>query len=165
MFLAFFIMTEICLETFIKAPIEVCFNLARSIDLHKISLEHTNEKAIDGRISGLIEKGEFVTWQAKHFGVNQTLSVKITEMNPPNYFCDEMTKGAFKTMRHKHFFEQKEKGTLMTDNFFYEVPFGIFGNAFDALILENYMKRLLQSRNRTIKQTAESGEWKKLISQ
>jgi ligand-binding SRPBCC domain-containing protein len=158
-------MTEIYLETFINAAIEVCFNLARSIDLHKISLEHTNEKAIDGRTSGLIEKGEFVTWQAKHFGIDQTLSVKITEMNPPDYFCDEMIKGAFKTMRHEHFFEPQESGILMTDKFFYEVPFSIFGKIFDALVLENYMKRLLQTRNQTIKRVAESDEWQKVIDQ
>ncbi|MET0752856.1 MAG: SRPBCC family protein [Pyrinomonadaceae bacterium] len=158
-------MTEIYLETFILAPVEICFNLARSIDLHKISLEHTNEKAVDGRTSGLIEKGEFVTWRAKHFGINQTLSVKIAEMNSPDYFCDEMIKGSFKTMRHEHFFEPEEKGTLMTDKFFYEVPFSIFGKVFDALVLENYMKRLLQSRNQTIKRVAESGEWRKIINQ
>ena len=158
-------MTEIYLQTFISAPMEICFNLARSIDLHKISLEHTSEKAIDGRTGGLIEKGEFVTWQAKHFGLNQKLSVKITEMNPPVYFCDEMTQGAFKTMRHEHFFGQKENGTLMTDKFFYEVPFWIFGRVFNTLILENYMKRLLQTRNQTIRRIAESEEWKKLINQ
>jgi ligand-binding SRPBCC domain-containing protein len=157
-------MTEIYLETFINAPVDVCFNLSRSIDLHKISLQHTNEKAIDGRTSGLIEKGEFVTWQAKHFGVNQTLTVKITEMNPPVYFCDEMIKGAFKTMRHEHFFERKENETLMSDKFVYEVPYLVFGQIFDTLILENYMKRLLKTRNQTIKRIAESGEWKKLIN-
>lgn len=158
-------MTEIYLETLINAPVEICFNLARSIDLHKISLEHTNEKATGGRTSGLIEKGEFVAWQAKHFGFNQKLTVRITEMNPPDYFCDEMTKGAFKSMRHEHFFKPKEKGTLMTDKFFYEVPFWMFGQIFNALILENYMKRLLQTRNQTIKRIAESGEWKRIINQ
>ena len=157
-------MTEIFLETHIEAPIEICFNLARSVDLHKISLEHTNEKAIAGKTSGLIEKGEFVTWQAKHFRANQQLTVKITEMNPPDYFCDEMTKGAFKSMRHEHYFERNANATLMTDRFTYEVPFSIFGGIFDSLILENYMKRLLQSRNRTIKRIAESGEWKKILN-
>lgn len=157
-------MTEIHLETHINAPIEVCFNLARSIDLHEISLEQTNEKAVAGKTSGLIEKGEFVTWRAKHFGVNQQLTVEITEMNPPDYFCDEMTKGAFKTMRHEHIFERNEIETLMTDKFIYEVPFSIFGGIFNSLILENYMKRLLQSRNQTIKQIAESGEWRKILN-
>jgi ligand-binding SRPBCC domain-containing protein len=157
-------MTEINLETRIIAPIDVCFNLARSIDLHEISLADTNEKAIAGRTKGLIEKGEFVTWRAKHFRVNQQLTVEIIEMNPPDYFCDEMTKGAFKSMRHEHFFERKEDETLMTDKFVYKVPFSIFGNIFDSLILKKYMKLLLQNRNGIIKRVAESDEWKKALN-
>ena len=157
-------MTEIHLETRIKAPVEVCFDLARSIDLHEISLAETNEKAIAGRTKGLIEKGEYVTWQAKHFGVNQQLTVEIIEMKPPDYFCDEMTKGAFKSMRHEHFFKAKKNETLMTDKFVYEVPFSIFGSTFDFLILKNYMKQLLQNRNEIIKRVAEWGEWKKILN-
>jgi ligand-binding SRPBCC domain-containing protein len=156
-------MPEIRLETFIDAPVERCFDLARSIDLHKLSLEHTGEKAIDGKTSGLIEKGEFVTWQARHFGIKQKLSVKITALSAPNYFCDEMTKGAFKIMRHEHFFESRQNGTLMIDKFYYEAPFRIFGRIFDYLVLKNYMERLLERRNQTIKRIAESEEWKKLI--
>ena len=156
-------MPEIRLETFIAAPVERCFDLSRSIDLHKVSLEHTGEKAIDGKTSGLIEKGEFVTWEARHFGVKQKLSVKITELKPPGYFCDEMTKGAFKIMRHEHFFECRDGGTLMIDKFYYEVPFWIFGAGFDYFVLKNYMRRLLESRNKTIKQFAESDEWKKVL--
>ncbi|HEX8249159.1 MAG TPA: SRPBCC family protein [Pyrinomonadaceae bacterium] len=156
-------MPEIRLETFISAPVERCFDLSRSIDLHKLSLEHTGEKAIDGKTSGLIEKGEFVTWQARHFGVKQKLSVEITQMKPPDYFCDEMTKGAFEIMRHEHFFEGAERGTLMIDKFYYKVPFWIFGAVFDYFVLQNYMKRLLEDRNNTIKRFAESDEWKKVL--
>jgi ligand-binding SRPBCC domain-containing protein len=85
-------------------------------------------------------------------------------MNPPNYFCDEMIEGAFKSMRHEHFFDREENATLMTDKFVYETPFSIFGEMFNNLILEKYMKRLLLSRNETIKRIAESGEWEKVLS-
>ncbi len=112
----------------------------------------------------MIEKDEFVTWQAKHFGVNQKMTVKITEMNPHEYFCDEMIKGTFKSMRHEHLFEQKNNKTLMIDKFCYEIPFWFFGQIFDVLILENYMKQLLETRNQTIKRIAESDEWKKLLT-
>jgi ligand-binding SRPBCC domain-containing protein len=154
-------MTEIYLETRISAPPKICFDVARSIDLHEVSLEYTGEKAVAGKTKGLIEKGESVTWQAKHFGFNQRLTVEITEMKPPVYFCDEMTKGAFESMRHEHFFERAKDETLMKDKFVYRVPFSIFGAAFNVLILEKYMKQLLQNRNQTIKRIAESGEWKK----
>lgn len=157
-------MTEIFLETFIDAPVQICFDLSRSIDLHKISFEHTNERAVAGKTSGLIEKDEFVTWRARHFGVEQTLSVKITAMNAPFFFCDEMTEGAFKSMRHEHFFAARGGSTLMTDKFVYEVPFRPFGRIFDWLILEKYMTKLLQTRNSAVRRIAESDEWKKILS-
>lgn len=152
-------MTIIILETIVFAPIQICFDLSRNIDLHKLSLNHTNEKAIDGKTSGLIEKDEFVTWQARHFGFNQKMTVKIVEMNSPTYFCDEMTKGIFKSMRHEHLFEEQAQGTLITDKFYYETPFGILGKIFDALVLKNYLTRLLKTRNLSLKKFAESRDW------
>jgi len=54
-------MPVIELKTAIKAPVERCFDLSRSIDLHKISTAHTNEEAIAGVTSGLIGPNEWVT--------------------------------------------------------------------------------------------------------
>jgi len=48
-------MPVIKLETRIQAPMEVCFDLCRSIDLHKISTSHTREEAVGGVVSGLID--------------------------------------------------------------------------------------------------------------
>jgi len=150
--------------TAINAPIGVCFNLARSIDAHQHSLEHTKEKAIAGRVTGLIEKGETVTWQAKHFGITQKLTVEVTEMEYPNFFKDVMLKGAFKSMQHTHEFEaQGEKITLMKDVFKYTPPFGIIGNYFDSLILKKYMTNFLNKRNAALKQLAEGDDWKKYL--
>lgn len=153
-------MATIRLETIINVPIEVCFNLARSIDAHQYSTHKTQEKAVAGRTSGLIEKGETVTWQARHFGIRQHLTVKIEEMEYPFFFSDVMLKGAFKTMRHKHSFEQLDNNqTKMTDEFAYTAPLGILGKCVDYLILKGYMTRFLLQRNQILKQTAESGEW------
>ncbi|MGO4878380.1 hypothetical protein ACEN2P_17390 [Pedobacter psychrotolerans] len=60
-------MAVIILKTQIAAPIEKCFDLCRSIDLHLKSMQHTDERAIDGRTSGLIGFHETVTWKARHF--------------------------------------------------------------------------------------------------
>lgn len=54
-------MTKIQVNTTIKAPIEIVFNNCRNIDIHQYSASKTNEKAIAGRTSGLINKGETVT--------------------------------------------------------------------------------------------------------
>ncbi|MCG1036514.1 hypothetical protein [Polaribacter sargassicola] len=48
-------MPRIEIKTEIKADINIVFDLSRSIDLHKISTKHTNEKAIAGKTNGLIE--------------------------------------------------------------------------------------------------------------
>ena len=142
--------------TIINAPVERCFDLSRSIDLHMESTRQTGEKAIAGRTSGLIELGEKVTWRAKHFGIWQTLTSKITEFHRPNCFVDEMVSGAFKSFRHEHLFKQQEGQTLMTDTFSFESPLGLLGWLANVLFLKSYMKRLLLKRNEVIKQTAES---------
>lgn len=157
-------MPKIELQTKIKAEKRIVFDLSRSIDLHKISTKHTNEKAIAGRMSGLIELNESVTWKAKHFGVTQKLTSKITEFEKPNYFTDEMVEGAFKKFRHEHHFSSFENGTLMIDIFDYESPFGIVGQIADKLFLKKYMKNLLNKRNLVIKDFAESEKWKDIIN-
>lgn len=151
-------MTIIKLETEISAPVGRCFDLARNIDLHQLTTKQTSERAIAGRTSGLIENGETVTWEAVHFGLRQQLTVTITAMTHPTYFCDEMVKGAFKSMRHQHFFDEVDNcKTIMRDEFMYETPFGIIGIIFDKLILKDYMTHFLKERNKLLKEMAELG--------
>lgn len=157
-------MALILLTTNIQAPIEICFDLSRSIDLHKLSTAHTNEEAIYGVTSGLIEMGEQVTWRAKHLGSTQTLTTKITAFKAPTFFQDQMAQGAFKSILHNHIFESKENSTLMTDEFYFEAPFGVLGKVVEKLFLVDYMTKLLLQRNKVIKETAESGEWKKILA-
>ena len=78
-------MAKIVLDTIINAPIEIVFDLSRSIDMHIESTKQTGEQAIAGRKSGLIELGETVTWRAKHFGIWQSLTSKITDYNYPTF--------------------------------------------------------------------------------
>lgn len=148
-------MAIIHLKTIIRADIGNVFDLARDIDLHQKSTSRTHEKAIAGRTSGMIEYGETVTWRAKHLGVYQTLTTKITEMERPFQFTDVMVEGAFRTMKHQHFFKQEGPLTIMTDIFEFESPFGMTGWIFDRLFLEKYMRNFLLERNKLIKSTAE----------
>ena len=149
-------MPQIELETIINSKIEICFDLSRSIDLHKISTVATKEKAIDGKTSGLINLNEFVTWQATYFGISQKLTSKITQYNRPFYFRDEQLKGAFKYLIHDHHFQVIGDKVIMKDNFRFQSPFGYAGKLFDKLLLTNYLKKLLLKRNDTIKQYAET---------
>ena len=149
-------MTNIYLTTLIDAPIYICFDVARDIDVHQLSTSKTKEKAIAGRTSGLCEEGDTVTWQAIHFGIKQKLTVRITEMDRPYHFEDEMIKGAFSLMKHKHSFSRELNKTKMTDEFMFKAPFGIFGIVAEKIFLKRYMTNFLKERNRTLKSIAES---------
>jgi len=150
-------MPTIELITEINAPIETVFNLSRSIDLHMESTKQTGERAIAGRTSGLIELNENVTWRAKHFGIWQNLTSKITVFDFPNLFVDEMVSGAFKSFTHEHHFTSVDDDhTMMRDVFVFESPLGFLGELANKLVLIKYMTELLAERNRVIKVTAET---------
>lgn len=157
-------MPVIVLFTKIKATKKLVFDLSRSIDLHKISAEKTNEKAISGKTTGLIELGETVTWRAKHLGVYQNFTSKVTGCKEASYFADEMLSGAFKSFRHEHYFSFKDDVTTLVDVLEYISPMGFLGKLVDFLFLEKYMTDFLLLRNNTIKEFAESGKWKKVIN-
>ena len=156
-------MPTIELETIIHSNIETCFDLARSIDLHKISTPKSNEKAIGGVTSGLIGLNDFVTWEATHFGIKQQLTSKITAFNRPYHFRDEQIKGAFKFIVHDHYFEMKDNAVLMKDIFRFQSPYGFLGKLTDKIILTGYLGKLLTTRNNIIKDHAETDRWKDII--
>jgi ligand-binding SRPBCC domain-containing protein len=148
-------METIILKTLINAPIARCFDLARSIDLHVQSMQRSGEKAVAGKRNGLIGLNESVTWQAKHFGMYFTMTSKITAMEHPNFFIDEMTKGPFKKLHHQHLFKTIGTQTEMTDIFQFEAPLGILGRLVEKLFLKKYMEKLLLERNEVLKRETE----------
>jgi ligand-binding SRPBCC domain-containing protein len=151
------------LATLINAPIDRVFDLARSIDLHTDSTSSTGERAVAGVTSGLIGLGDEVTWRARHFGVWQSLTVRVTALDRPNHFADTMLRGAFRRMEHHHHFEASSGVTTMRDTFTFESPLGILGRLADILLLERYMRSFLIERNHVIKVTAESDAWSRYL--
>ncbi|MBB1192265.1 cell division protein [Flavobacterium sp. SOK18b] len=148
-------MTTIQLTTRINAPIELIFDLSRNIDVHQQSTAKSNETAIDGVTSGLINLNETVTWRGKHFGVYLKHKSLISAMEIPTYFVDEMLEGKFKSFKHQHTFIQKKGFVIMEDKIQYETPYGIFGKLFDLLLLKNHLSSFISERNSFIKTLAE----------
>ncbi len=157
-------MCTIHLTTFIAAPIERVFDLSRSISLHKISSAHTNKEAIGGITSGLINKNETVTWRAKHLFKIRYFTTRISEMQSPNFFIDEMQKGDFKSLKHEHHFKKIDNGTIMIDILNFESPYGIIGKWFNKIYLKNILQKFIVQRNIVIKDYAETGKWKALLN-
>jgi ligand-binding SRPBCC domain-containing protein len=146
----------ITVETWIDAPVERCFDAARDLDLHVRSMAHTNEVAVAGRTSGLIALGEEVTWRARHFGVVQHFTSRITAFDRPRSFQDSMQRGAFRSFVHDHFFHADGGRTKMVDVLIFSAPLGLFGRIAERLFLRRYLEKLLTARAATIKQAAES---------
>ena len=124
----------------------------------------TQEQAVAGTMMGLIKKDETVTWKAKHLFKTRVLKVKITEMQAPLTFTDEMVSGDFKQMKHEHHFKPINNGTLLIDVFSFESPYGGLGKLINSLFLSRYLKNLLEHRNEIIKEYAESDKWKFLLN-
>ncbi|MBD3676085.1 MAG: SRPBCC family protein [Planctomycetaceae bacterium] len=149
-------MAFIRIVTRIAASTEECFDLARDIDFHAQSLEHTGERAVAGCTTGLIEFGESVTWEARHLGVRQQLTSQLTEVDRPHHFRDEMTSGAFRSFMHDHWFESHDGETTMVDEIVFHSPLGPLGWLVDKLFMTGYLKRLIEERCQAIKAEAES---------
>jgi len=148
-------MPTLILKTKIHASIEKCFDLSRSLDLHIASMKSHIEKAVGGKLTGLIGLGEQVTWQARHLGLSFKMTNKITAMKNPFYFVDEMLNGPFRVLHHQHHFTSTGGYTEMTDIFTFKSPMGLIGRIVDFLFLKSYLYKLLAVRNQAIKSVAE----------
>ncbi|MEO6848213.1 MAG: SRPBCC family protein [Chthoniobacterales bacterium] len=148
---SFEVITDIC------AQLEQVFDLARSIDLHLESAVHTGERAVAGKITGLIDDGETVMWRAKHFGIWFYLTSKIVKYDRPHFFQDVMTEGPFSEFSHEHYFKHESGITTMRDAILFKVPFGVLGDIVAPMIL-THLYRFVSQRNLYLKQAAESDD-------
>jgi len=141
--------------TEIAAPIDVCFDLSRSIDVHLDSMVASKERAVGGVTEGLIGAGEEVSWEARHFGIRWRMTSRITAFDPPHLFVDEMVRGPFALFRHEHHFLARGRETRMTD--ILDVRMGVGPITPVAnLIATAYLERLIRTRNATIRRRAEA---------
>ena len=120
-------MARIELSLLVAAPPSRCFDLARSIDAHIQSAAATGERAIGARTAGLLGLGDEVTWRARHLGIWQNLTSRITAFERPLHFRDSMVRGAFARFDHDHYFEPAHGKTLLRDVFDYRAPLGPLG--------------------------------------
>jgi len=140
---------RLVVETLIHAPREAVFDLSRDVDAHIRSASFSRERAVPpGRTSGLLERGDSVTFEGKHFGIRQRFTVHITEMERPIRYINQATHRAFRRLRHVHEFEETAGGTLMRDTLEWTSPFGIFAGWF--------LRRFVTKKQRELKRMAES---------
>ncbi len=106
--------------------------------------------------SDLLGPGDVVTWEARHLGVRQRLTSKITEFDAPRSFEDEQIAGPFASFCHRHEFTGRDGVTVMTDLVRYRAPFGAIGWLVERGYLDRYLRGFLERRAAHLRALAEA---------
>ena len=149
-------MGRLVIKTELRAPIERCFDLARDVEVHCRTAAFTSERAVPpGRTSGLLELGDTVTFEGRHFGLRLRLTARIVEMQRPVRFVDEAIGGPFERLRHVHEFHSRDDATEMIDMLEWEAPYGVLGRIADWLILDRHLGWFVRTKQGALKGLAE----------
>jgi ligand-binding SRPBCC domain-containing protein len=152
-------MERIRLETWIDAPVERCFLLSLSVDLHVASARSSREKAVAGVTTGLIGEGETVTLQSRHLGLRLKHTSRIEVLRPYSHFRDTLTSGVFKHFEHDYYFAAMNDGTRMRDEIRFSASWGVLGRLATRMFVRQHVRASLVERNAFLKQVSESEEW------
>jgi ligand-binding SRPBCC domain-containing protein len=144
------------ITTTIRAPVERCFDLARSVSAHLSSMRTTRERVVTSIATDLLGPGAVVTWEATHFGARIRLMSKVTQFDAPRSFEDEQIAGPFQSFWHRHEFSTENGLTVMTDLVRYRAPFGLLGTLAERVVLDRYLRVLLERRGAHLRALAES---------
>ena len=157
-------MLSIHLTTFIEAPMQRVYDLARHISVLKGSLTGTPVQVTSGGGAYLFQRGDTLTFQSRNLGRTRTITARITEMDGKTLFTEEQVKGDLKSYRHSHHFKPTENGTIMIDMIECEGPRDFLGSLAGGHALKSYLEKLTGKRIANIRQYAESDKWKAVLT-
>jgi ligand-binding SRPBCC domain-containing protein len=158
-------MEIIRLGTWIDAPVERCFLLSLSVDLHVASALSMRDKTRTGATEQTIGEGDTLTFKGPHFGVRWQHTTLIEKLRPHSYYRDVMIAGPFQHFEHDHYFAPMDDGTRMRDEVRFLPSGGVFGRLRTRMFLRKQLKAFLTERNAMIKRLAESEDWHKYLEE
>jgi ligand-binding SRPBCC domain-containing protein len=88
--------------------------------------------------------------------MRQRFCARITQLDRPDVFVDEMVEGLFSSLRHVHEFSSREGGTLMVDRLEWKTPLGPLGAIADILFLKRHMRWFVATKQEHLRRIAES---------
>jgi ligand-binding SRPBCC domain-containing protein len=158
-------METIRLGTWIDAPVERCFLLSLSVDLHTATARSMRDKIGAGATERTIGEGDTLTFKGNHFGVHWRHTSLIEKLRPHSYYRDVMIAGPFQHFEHDHYFAPMDDGTRMRDEVRFSTSGGLLGRLTKRMFLRKQLKAFLMERNAMIKRLAESEDWHKYLGQ
>ena len=159
-------MPILCEEVNVRAPVERCFDLARSVELHVDSSTGIGAQAIGGRRGGLSGAGDVTVWSARFFGLRFAMTTRIEDCVFPGRFSDRMTRGLLRRFAHVYRFQPlPDGGCAMSDELRVEAPFGPLGRLVEYVYLARRMRHLVRERLEHIKTVAEGDGWRRYLTE
>jgi len=157
-------MPTIHLTSFVHAPADRVFDLARSTSVHKALLRSYKHGKVEGGTEGFIGLKDKISFSLRFLGKQRDVTTRIDFLDYPHSFKSTLVKGPFASMTHEHYFKSIQNGTLLIDVLEYRLSFGAAGRMADRLLVQSFLKKYLEAKNRFIKQYAEGEKWKVVIS-
>ena len=83
-------------------------------------------------------------------GIKLDWMTEITQVREEEYFIDEQRFGPYKFWHHQHHFSTIAGGVQMDDMLTYGLPFGIIGQATNALFVANKLQEIFSFRKQKV---------------
>ena len=93
--------------------------------------------------------GTLLDYRLRLRGIPIRWQSEITVWDPPARFTDKQIKGPYSLWVHEHLFEEKDEGTLVTDNVAYAVP---GAKLVQRLLVAPDLERIFNYRHRMLRQ-------------
>lgn len=116
-------------------------------NLSKITPAEMDFKVVTKDLPKHIHNGLTIEYIVKPVaGVPLKWLSQISSVNAPHSFVDEQLKGPYAYWHHEHTFEEKDGKVLMKDKVTYAVPFGVFGQLANKLIVRSKLEEIFAFR-------------------
>ncbi|NBC82479.1 MAG: cell division inhibitor [Bacteroidetes bacterium] len=127
--------------------------IAHPRNLSKITPPHMKFIITSELDSEVMYTGQIISYHVypiKGFKTNWVTEIKHVKEGA--YFVDEQLFGPYKLWHHKHFLEDREGGTQMTDIVSYKLPFGRPGSIAQTLFVKNQLIQIFTFRKHKLEE-------------
>jgi hypothetical protein len=139
----------------VRAPIERCFELARSVELAgEMAGVQVTENGI-ARSHGQVQAGDHMIWKGWSFGLPARHESVVTRVEAPRALEDRMVRGRFRRFEQIQSLSEIDDHTLVTATVRFVIPRGLPGRLLARHLVIPSITRMLQRRMNLLKETAE----------
>lgn len=94
-----------------------------------------------------IYSGLLISYSMKAvMGIPMNWLSEISHCQSPNYFIYHQRVGPFKFWSHEVRLTEKQSGVLLEDIVFYNMPFGLFGELINKLLIAKKLNQIFETR-------------------